>query len=395
MSNFQRKDVREMSIKELEDYIQKNSEQNSRNILSKDIFETNRKSENYSNCLSYNCIDSKRNSSDRDIKEYKFEEIYHLIKENIELKSDLKQLFFLTDQNKNELENTIKELSEENFNLKNQINELKERLMFQQNIISTSKENQSKFENEKNIMKENYENEISLYKNKLNDLSFEYQTLLNNYNQLSQQSLYYQNIKTVKNVFEDQNKQSTIEEVRNLKEYLLTNNNNIQEIKDKLNEMEQKSNFDLNKSNRSFKRSNILNSYKNLRTSNSISKVKINNPNKNKSNKRINNNSNKPKKLIITNSNNSPNKYMNNFNNSEINNILQFIEEEIFSLERKIAELNISYQSFLNKFKNENESQELKQTLKFLKDSINSKNQKLKELKLKQQQYLFETTMNN
>ena len=60
MSNFQRKDVREMSIKELEDYIQKNSEQNSRNILSKDIFETNRKSENYSNCLSYNCIDSKR-----------------------------------------------------------------------------------------------------------------------------------------------------------------------------------------------------------------------------------------------------------------------------------------------------------------------------------------------
>ena len=102
--------------------------------------------------------------------------------------------------------------------------------MFQQNIISTSKENQSKFENEKNIMKENYENEISLYKNKLNDLNFEYQTLLNNYNQLSQQSLYYQNIKTVKNVFEDQNKQSTIEEVRNLKEYLLTNNNNIQEI---------------------------------------------------------------------------------------------------------------------------------------------------------------------
>ena len=105
---------------------------------------------------------------------------------------------------------------------------------------------------------------------------------------------------------------------------------------------------------------------------------------------------NKPKNILITysNANNSPNKFKNNINHTEINSALQLIEEEIFSLERKIAELSISYHSFLQKFNNDNDSLELKQTLKFLQDSINIKNKKLQELKIKQQQYLFQSTMN-
>ena len=117
--------------------------------LNKDNYESNRKSEYNSNFLSNNYIDSNGNFPERETKEYKFEEIYNLIKENIEIKSDLKQLFFLTDQNKIELEKTIKELSEENFNLKSKVNELKERIIFQQNIISSSEQNKIKIEKEK------------------------------------------------------------------------------------------------------------------------------------------------------------------------------------------------------------------------------------------------------
>ena len=410
MSNFQRKDVRQMSIKELEDYIQKYSIniQSSKNNLNKDNYESNRKNEYNSNFISYNYIDSNGNFLERETKEYKFEEIYNLIKENIEIKSDLKQLFYLTDQNKIELEKTIKELSEENLNLKNKLNELNERIIFQQNIISSSEENKIKIEKEKYMIKEKYENDIrelknqlNIYQTQLNDLNLNYQNLLNDYNKLHE-SIYYKDFPKVNNIFEEENKQSTIEEVRNLKEYLLTNTNNIQEIKDKLNEMDQKNNhIELNKSSRSYKRSNTLNSNKSLRTSYSNSKVKNNNLNNsnNKSCKRLIKkklSNNKPKNILITysNTNNSPNKFTNNINHTEINSALQFIEEEIFSLERKIAELSISYHSFLQKFNNENDSLELKQTLKFLQDSINMKNQKLKELKIKQQQYLFQSTMN-
>ena len=410
MSNFQRKDVRQMSIKELEDYIHKYSIncQSTKNNLNKDNYESNRKNEYNSNFLSNNYIDSNGNFPERETKEYKFEEIYNLIKENIEIKSDLKQLFFLTDQNKIELEKTIKELSEENFNLKSKLNELKERIIFQQNIISSSEESKIKIEKEKDMLKEKYENiirelnnQLNIYQTKLNDLNINYQNLLNDYNKLYE-SIYNKDFPKIKNIFEEENKQSTIEEVRNLKEYLLTNTNNIQEIKDKLNEMEQKNNHsELNKSSRSYKRSNTLNSNKSLRISYSNSKVKNNNLNNsnNKSCKRMikkNLTNNKPKNLLITysNTNNSPNKFKNNNNHTEINTTLQFIEEEIFSLERKIAELSISYHSFLQKFNHENDSLELKQTLQFLQESINIKNKKLQELKIKQQQYLFQSTMN-
>ncbi len=258
------------------------------------------------------------------------------------------------------------------------------------------------------MIKEKYENDIrelknqlNIYQTQLNDLNLNYQNLLNDYNKLHE-SIYYKDFPKVNNIFEEENKQSTIEEVRNLKEYLLTNTNNILEIKDKLNEMDQKNNYiELNKSSRSYKRSNTLNSNKSLRISYSNSKVKNNNLNNsnNKSCKRMikkNLTNNKPKNLLITysNTNNSPNKFKNNNNHTEINTTLQFIEEEIFSLERKIAELSISYHSFLQKFNNENDSLELKQTLQFLQESINIKNKKLQELKIKQQQYLFQSTMN-
>jgi hypothetical protein len=96
--------------------------------------------------------------------------------------------------------------------------------------------------------------------------------------------------------------------------------------------------------------------------------------------------------------NNNSNRFVTSYNNSNSKNINQFIEEEIFSLERKLAELNISYQSFLQKLKqipnsNYKESNELKETLKYLQETIDDKNKKLNELKLKQQQFLIQSAM--
>ena len=125
MSNFHRKDVKQMSIQELEDYIRKNSIINQQNFNNNYNLENIRINDNNSHNFNYHLPDRDNN-----------EEIEKLIKENQELKNDLNQLFYLTDQNKNELEIKIKDLSEENCSLKQQINELKSKILFQQNILS-------------------------------------------------------------------------------------------------------------------------------------------------------------------------------------------------------------------------------------------------------------------
>ena len=223
MSNFHRKDVKQMSIQELEDYIRKNSIINQQNFNNNYNLENIRINDNNSHNFNYQLPDRDNN-----------EEIEKLIKENQELKNDLNQLFYLTDQNKNELEIKIKDLSEENCSLKQQINELKSKILFQQNILSNSELDKNEILNEKKIMQEKYEkeifelnNQLNHYKSKISSLNIEYHSLLENFHQLKQ-DYAIQNI--IKNNNYEENKQSTIEEVRNLKEYLLINNNNIQEI---------------------------------------------------------------------------------------------------------------------------------------------------------------------
>jgi hypothetical protein len=83
-------------------------------------------------------------------------------------------------------------------------------------------------------------------------------------------------------------------------------------------------------------------------------------------------------------------------------NTLTYIENEINNLERKIAELNVSYQTFLNNLKvlynnnnNFKESQELKQTLKYLENTIRDKNEKLMQLKEKQQNIIKQSYNSN
>lgn len=389
MSNFHRKDVKQMSIQELEDYIRKNSIINQQNFNNNYNLENIRINDNNSHNFNYQLPDRDNN-----------EEIEKLIKENQELKNDLNQLFYLTDQNKNELEIKIKDLSEENCSLKQQINELKSKILFQQNILSNSELDKNEILNEKKIMQEKYEkeifelnNQLNHYKSKISSLNIEYHSLLENFHQLKQ-DYAIQNI--IKNNNYEENKQSTIEEVRNLKEYLLINNNNIQEIKKKLNNIEQMTITDLNKSIKSLKKSSSLVNNKTYRNSKSkLLKKNLSRNNNFKPNQNLikNNYKSQINKLSI-----SPKNFSTSLNKLETNYSSQVIDEEIFSLERKVADLNISYQSFLKKLtKNPNDSNNecnnLKKNLKFLQDTICENNNKLKELKNKQKQILIRSAM--
>ena len=93
--------------------------------------------------------------------------------------------------------------------------------MLQQNILSNSEIDKNEIINEKKIMQDKYENEISElntqlnnYKLKITSLNIEYQNLLENFHKLKQ-DLIFQNISQKNNLIEKENKQSTIEEVRN------------------------------------------------------------------------------------------------------------------------------------------------------------------------------------
>ena len=430
MSNFNRKDVKKMSKKELEDYIQRNSlnvyNHSNINLNNRTNDNNNKNDENkLSNLLNYNYLDSKNNQlPDKDLFDCKEEEIYKLLKENRELKFDMKQSLYFSEKNINELKMKIKELSEENFNLKQEIYELKNKLILQTNILSNTEVDKHEIINEKQIMKEKYDNDIkelncqlNNYKTKLNYLNLEYQNLLENFHKFKQESIIQE--KRKRNPYlmnsNEEKKQSSIHESVKINNILNKNdfNNNInrpeKEIfekkltneKSNINKIEDKQNLSQLKSNNSklLKRCKTFNKKNNIKSSNS--KVKKQNFNiikeKNKGTKKNISNSNK-NNLLISDLNYNSNTFVTSCNNSNSKNTIQFIEEEIFSLERKIAELNVSYQSFLQKLKvipnsNFKESNELKETLKYLQETIDDKNKKLNELKIKQQQFLIQSTM--
>ena len=273
-------------------------------------------------------------------------------------------------------------------------------------------------------MKEKYDNDIkelncqlNNYKTKLNYLNLEYQNLLENFHKFKQESIIQE--KRKRNPYlmnsNEEKKQPSIHESVKINNILNKNNfnNNInrpeKEIfekkltneKSNINKIEDKQNLSQLKSNNSklLKRCKTFNKKNNIKSSNS--KVKKQNFNiikeKNKGTKKNISNSNK-NNLLISDLNYNSNTFITSCNNSNSKNTIQFIEEEIFSLERKIAELNVSYQSFLQKLKvipnsNYKESNELKETLKYLQETIDDKNKKLNELKIKQQQFLIQSTM--
>ena len=363
MSNFNRKDVQKMSIKELEDYIQRNSlnvyNHSNINLNNRTNDNNNKNDENkLSNLLNYNYLDSKNNQlPDKDLFDCKEEEIYKLLKENRELKFDMKQSLYFSEKNINELKMKIKELSEENFNLKQEIYELKNKLILQTNILSNTEVDKHEIINEKQIMKEKYDNDIkelncqlNNYKTKLNYLNLEYQNLLENFHKFKQESIIQE--KRKRNPYlmnsNEEKKQSSIHESVKINNILNKNNfnNNInrpeKEIfekkltneKSNINKIEDKQNLSQLKSNNSklLKRCKTFNKKNNIKSSNS--KVKKQNFNiikeKNKGTKKNISNSNKNNYLLTSDLNNNSNRFVTSYNNSNSKNINQFIEEEIF-----------------------------------------------------------------
>ena len=269
-------------------------------------------------------------------------------------------------------------------------------------------------------MKDKYDNEIrelnsqlNNYKSRLNHLNFEYQNLLENFHKLKQE-IIFQNSKIKSSFLNKEERKESLENEYINYNRLSNNNNNIINNKNinQQNNINEEKNINKNENNNS-NHSQILkkNKYSKLKRSKTFNeKNKINKSNSNIKNKLKNkiNNTIKPKKKIIRKNISNIDKNLlidlNNplkrrfITNEEQKNSIQYIEEEIFSLERKVAELNVSYQSFLQKLKelpnnNFKESNDLKNTLKYLQDTIEDKNKKLKELKVKQQQFLIQSAM--
>ena len=427
MSNFKRKNVKQMSIKELDDYIKTNSKKNFSVDKNNNTYNPNDENNIFSNILNYNYLDNQNNQvPDRDINDYKEKEIELLLKENRELKVDIKKLFFFTDQNKNKLEIKIKELSDENFKLKQEINELKNKLILQENILTNSEVDKHEIINEKKIMKDRYDNEIkelncqlNNYKSKLNYLNFEYQNLLENFHKLKQESIFYESRRRnpyVNKIYEEK-KQYSIDNTRNnidnnhlnnISNEYLNKTNYSNEGPNKINKKEEnnisknsKSNTSINNSSKKLKRSKTTFQKKNIKKSKSNLKNKnYNNILRIKKKSVKKNSPNKKNHLLISDSKVSSKRFLTSYNNSDSNKTLKIIDEEIFNLEKKINELNISYQQFLQNLKqipdnNFKESEDLKNTLKYLQETIEDKNRKLKELKFKQQKFLIQSSDNN
>ena len=366
MSNFKRKNVKQMSIKELDDYIKKNSKTNI-NIDKNKSYNQNDEKNIFSNILNYNYLDSQNNQiPEKDINYKKEEEIQLLLKENRELKFDMKQLFFLTDQNKNKLEIKIKELSDENFKLKQEINELKNKLILQGNIITNTEVDKHEIINEKKIMKDRYDNEIkelncqlNNYKSKLNYLNFEYNNLLENFHKLKQDSIFYEYRRKnpYENKISEEKQQYLIDNTKNIIDNNNTNNINNEYINktnsdEGPNKITKNESYNISKYSKSNK--SLNNSSKKLKRSktsfqkNNIKKSNLNLKNKNYNNKlkykkkSVKKNSPKEKNnLLISDSNLSSKRYLISYNNLDSNKTLKIIDEEIINIEKKINELNI------------------------------------------------------
>ena len=151
--------------------------------------------ENESNMLNYNYLDTEGIHTGEDdtynsnnfYKNKSSEEIIdELRKENKELKNDMKKLYFLTQENKNNLLEHIQMLKEENYKLKNDKKGLEYKLLLSEKQNAELLVDKDKEVNENKVIQQRYLNEIkelncqlNNYKIKLNSLSLNYDQLVN------------------------------------------------------------------------------------------------------------------------------------------------------------------------------------------------------------------------
>ena len=165
------------------------------NTKRSDNIKNNNYDPNDSNVLNYNYLETERINLDEDDiynnldNNKSLEEIINKLKEeNKELKNDMKKLYFLAQENKNNLLEHIQILKEENFKLKNEKKNLEYKLLISESKNSELIVDKEKEENENKIIQQRYLNEIkelncqlNNYKIKLNNLKFNHEQLLNDF----------------------------------------------------------------------------------------------------------------------------------------------------------------------------------------------------------------------
>ena len=125
------------------------------------------------------------------------EEIIKQLKaENSELKNDMKKLYFLTQENKNNLLEHIQYLKTENYKLKNDKKNLEYKLLVSEGKNFELNADKEKEANENKIIQQKYLNEIkelncqlNNYKIKLNNLSLNYDQLLNDFHYINNEKI--------------------------------------------------------------------------------------------------------------------------------------------------------------------------------------------------------------
>ena len=164
-----------------------NSEKNKKNNFG--LLESN-------NSLNYN-YDEENSINNRSNNNKPAEEIINELKaENAELKNDMKKLYFLTEENKKNLLEHIQYLKTENYKLKNDKKNLEYKLLVTEGKNSELIADREKEYNENKIKQQKYLNEIkelncqlNNYKIKLNNLSLNYDQLLNDFHYINKEKI--------------------------------------------------------------------------------------------------------------------------------------------------------------------------------------------------------------
>ena len=149
------------------------------------------------NILNYNYeIDNDINDNINYNNKTSEEIIKELKEENTELKNDMKKLYFLTQENKNNLLEHIQFLKAENFKLKNDKKNLEYKLLVSEGKNTELIADKEKEANDNKIIQQKYLNEIkelncqlNNYKIKLNNLNLNYDQLLNDFHYINKEKI--------------------------------------------------------------------------------------------------------------------------------------------------------------------------------------------------------------
>ena len=153
--------------------------------------------ESNNNILNYNYeIENDINDNNNYNNKASEEIIKELKEENTELKNDMKKLYFLTQENKNNLLEHIQFLKAENFKLKNDKKNLEYKLLISEGKNTELIADKEKEANDNKIIQQKYLNEIkelncqlNNYKIKLNNLNLNYDQLLNDFHYINKEKI--------------------------------------------------------------------------------------------------------------------------------------------------------------------------------------------------------------